>query len=307
MHSHSKRTIYTMFSKLLNKRQWRVLVALVALGLAYLVGVQIGSSPSDTKSKEGSVTQAVDQRAPVDTVASSPSAQLTVVRVADGDTVTLSNGWKVRYIGIDTPELKPVGRAKDCLADEAKARNEELVLNQLVRLETDVSETDRFGRRLAYVYVGDIMVNELLVQEGLATATAYPPDVKYQARFEQAQASAQSAELGIWGELCVAASSPSPTQSVTVAPTNTPTRLPTQIPTVQPQSPTVVLQPVDTQPPTPLAAQPTTQPVSGFSCDCAKTCKQMSSCQEAYYQLQVCGCSARDGDDDGVPCEDLCR
>jgi len=46
---------------------------------------------------------------------------------------------------------------------------------------------------------------------------------------------------------------------------------------------------------------------SGYSCNCSKTCKAMASCDEAYYQLNSCGCSARDGDDDGIPCESLCR
>jgi deoxyribonuclease-1 len=45
---------------------------------------------------------------------------------------------------------------------------------------------------------------------------------------------------------------------------------------------------------------------SGFSCNCAKTCPNMS-CAEAYFQLNTCGCSQRDGDGDGVPCEAQCR
>ena len=44
-----------------------------------------------------------------------------------------------------------------------------------------------------------------------------------------------------------------------------------------------------------------------YGCNCSKTCTQMSSCSEAYYQLNTCGCSRRDGDSDGVPCESLCR
>lgn len=44
-----------------------------------------------------------------------------------------------------------------------------------------------------------------------------------------------------------------------------------------------------------------------YSCNCSKTCTEISSCEEAYYQLDACGCSVRDGDDDGVPCENLCQ
>jgi hypothetical protein len=43
-----------------------------------------------------------------------------------------------------------------------------------------------------------------------------------------------------------------------------------------------------------------------WKCNCKKTCPQMSSCEEAYYQLNQCGCSIRDGDGDGVPCENIC-
>jgi hypothetical protein len=70
---------------------------------------------------------------------------------------------------------------------------------------------------------------------------------------------------------------------------------PTAIPQAQaPQAP--VVQP--TQPPPPPAP-------SGYTCDCNKTCSSMT-CQEAYYQLNTCGCQARDNDNDGVPCESVC-
>lgn len=46
---------------------------------------------------------------------------------------------------------------------------------------------------------------------------------------------------------------------------------------------------------------------SSYTCDCSKTCTQISTCAEAYYQLDTCGCSVRDGDGDGVPCENLCQ
>ena len=45
---------------------------------------------------------------------------------------------------------------------------------------------------------------------------------------------------------------------------------------------------------------------SDYSCDCSKTCEEIYSCDEAYFQLDDCGCSVRDGDDDGVPCENIC-
>lgn len=52
-------------------------------------------------------------------------------------------------------------------------------------------------------------------------------------------------------------------------------------------------------------APPPAQSSNQYTCDCSKTCSNMS-CQEAYFQLQVCGCSRRDGDGDGIPCEAQC-
>lgn len=56
----------------------------------------------------------------------------------------------------------------------------------------------------------------------------------------------------------------------------------------------------NTTTPAPISEQ------SVYTCNCAKTCTQISTCEEAYYQLDTCGCSVRDGDNDGIPCENLC-
>src|SRR4030067_982445 len=83
---------------------------------------------------------------------SQPTAkgEMLVVKVVDGDTVELENGQKVRYIGIDTPETT-LGK-NDCYGTEATEKNKELVEGKRVRLEKDISETDKFGRLLRYVY-----------------------------------------------------------------------------------------------------------------------------------------------------------
>ena len=56
----------------------------------------------------------------------------------------------------------------------------------------------------------------------------------------------------------------------------------------------------------PIQEQPVQQQPS-FTCNCSKTCGEMSSCREAYFQLNDCGCRRRDGNNDGVPCESICR
>ncbi len=123
--------------------------------------------------------------------------QVKVVRVIDGDTIEIAGGAHVRYIGIDTPETYP---EEEFYGPEAKAKNIELVEGKLVTLEKDVSETDRYGRLLRYVYVGDVFVNGELVCLGYAEAVSYPPDTRYQWQLEQLEKEAKAAKLGIWGE-----------------------------------------------------------------------------------------------------------
>jgi len=125
-------------------------------------------------------------------------SKIKVVKVIDGDTIELENGQKVRYIGIDTPELVHPSKPVECFAKEAQEKNKELVLGKEVWLEKDISETDKYGRLLRYVWVNDILVNEVLVQEGYAQVSTYPPDVKYQERFLEAQRKAREENKGLW-------------------------------------------------------------------------------------------------------------
>jgi len=99
----------------------------------------------------------------------------TVVRVVDGDTIRVLIGGReeaVRYIGINTPERNEV-----CYREAADA-NRALVEGRQVRLVKDRSERDRFDRLLRYVYVGDVFVNALLVQDGWAEVVRYEPDTR---------------------------------------------------------------------------------------------------------------------------------
>ena len=127
----------------------------------------------------------------------SPPATATVIQVTDGDTIVVEGNYRVRYIGIDTPEIRPTLEAYEL---EAWQVNRELVEGKEIRLECDVSETDRYGRLLRYVYVDDIFVNAELVRLGLAEAKSYPPDTKYQGYFEELEATARKAGLGIWAK-----------------------------------------------------------------------------------------------------------
>lgn len=136
------------------------------------------------------------------------SSAITVTRVVDADTIELDTGAKVRYIGIDTPETKHPTKEVECYGVIASEKNKQLVEGKEVRLEKDVSQADRYGRLLRYVYVlgndgvTEIFVNEYLVREGFALASSYPPDVKHQDLFSSAQELARQQNKGLWGEDC---------------------------------------------------------------------------------------------------------
>lgn len=121
-----------------------------------------------------------------------------VARVIDGDTIVLENGERVRYIGIDAPEVVHPKRPIECFGRESTNRNRQLVEGKMVRLEKDVSERDKYNRLLRYVWSGEDFVNLKLVQEGYASVFTYPPDVKYAAEFVKAEREARAAERGLW-------------------------------------------------------------------------------------------------------------
>jgi len=130
-----------------------------------------------------------------------------VTRVKDGDTILLSNGETVRYIGIDTPESVHPQKPVQCFGKEASLKNEELVLGKMVRLEKDITDRDKYNRLLRYVHVvdpeqsrgmKDLFINYELVKSGYASVYTYPPDVKYNELFLVAQKEARELNKGLW-------------------------------------------------------------------------------------------------------------
>lgn len=115
-----------------------------------------------------------------------------VKQVYDGDTVLLEDGRKVRYLGINAPEWQEPYYLK------AKRLNEALVLGKEVRLEFDEEQRDTYGRLLAYVYAGDLMVNAKLIEEGLAHAFFFPLNRKHNTPLLRLQEGARDRKAGIW-------------------------------------------------------------------------------------------------------------
>ena len=119
-----------------------------------------------------------------------------VVRVIDGDTVEMDSGERVRYIGIDTPEVSP----PECYAEEATQRNVELVEGVEVQMFTDGEDRDRYGRLLRYVYANGVFVNGQLVWEGYAEAESFGSEPRLYQTLVQLELSAIDSERGIWGD-----------------------------------------------------------------------------------------------------------
>ena len=120
-----------------------------------------------------------------------------VSEVVDGDTIEIMGGQKIRYIGVDAPE---VSGSAECFGKEAAAKNIELVGDKRVKLERDVSNTDEYGRLLRYVWAGDIFVNDYLVRQGYARVHDYPPDSKYSAQLAEAEKEAKDNNKGLWAK-----------------------------------------------------------------------------------------------------------
>ena len=126
--------------------------------------------------------------------------KVKVIRVIDGDTIEIEGGQKIRYIGMDTPETVNPETPVQCFGQEASVKNKELVGGKIVELEKDVSETDKYGRLLRYVWVNGSMVNEQLIKEGYARIETFPPDIKYANRFLIDEKVAKIKKLGLWNK-----------------------------------------------------------------------------------------------------------
>lgn len=125
-----------------------------------------------------------------------------VTHVIDGDTIEITGGARVRYIGMDTPELAKENVKQECFAAEASAINKTLILGKIVRMVPDISDTDKYGRLLRFVYVGDMFINDYLVRQGYARTEPVKPDVRYASQFFAAQQEAQKNNRGLWKD-CV--------------------------------------------------------------------------------------------------------
>jgi endonuclease YncB( thermonuclease family) len=199
-----------------------------------------------------------------------------VVAVTDGDTIKVLDGnklqHKIRLTGIDAPEkAQPYGNA-------SRKHLATMVAGKEVRVET--TKNDRYGRVLGKVWVQPrdcpscgktLNVNYAQILSGMAwwyQDYAKDQSAEDQGRYESAVTEARKRKLGLWSE-------------------------PNPIP--------------------PWAwrrgqrTSPKTEAVADTQCGSKRYCREMTSCEEAKFYLQQCGRSSLDGNQDGVPCNSLCR
>lgn len=203
-----------------------------------------------------------------------------IVGVTDGDTVKLLVGgrnlYKVRLGEIDAPENgQPFGRAsKKMLSDLAFGAT----------VKARVTDVDRYGRSVAVLSRGRTNINAEMVKRGGAWAyRRYLSDQRYLLW----EAEAKKARRGLWGLQADQVMPPWDWRAAARAGT---VRRATR----------------STAWGSTYRATTVSQSAPALACGVKWKCGQMSSCEEARYQLHTCGLSRLDGDGDGVPCEKLC-
>jgi micrococcal nuclease len=141
-----------------------------------------------------------------------PVRRAQVIRVIDGDTLRVDIDGiheKVRLIGIDAPEgkdpRKKRGKKVEYFSSEAAQYADRHLRNRTVRLEFDRANSpnghrDKYGRLLAYVYVGEELFNLRIIRDGYAHAyTKFPFSMMEE--FRQAEREARRAERGLWSSV----------------------------------------------------------------------------------------------------------
>ncbi len=134
-----------------------------------------------------------------------PAEEFLVQEVIDGDTIRLANGEIVRYLGIDTSELRWYKGGSwvyhpQPFAEEAKKYNSLLVEGKKVKLEFDQEKKDKQKRLLAYVYVDNLFVNAEILKQGYAFFDIRVPNVKHSKELSESYQQAKKERVGLWKE-----------------------------------------------------------------------------------------------------------
>jgi len=123
-----------------------------------------------------------------------------VRKVYDGDTVQLTDGRKIRLLGINTPEIEHANQAAQVGGDVARKWLTQQLLGTEIRLEFDQEKRDKYKRYLAHIFTQQgVHINRELVRLGFASINIFPPNLKYISELVAAEKIAEAKQLGIWG------------------------------------------------------------------------------------------------------------
>lgn len=288
---------------------------LIPLLCCFLFGLLINATESTSENKNNDSLQ----------IDSAKDTKLyKVTKVIDGDTIEVeldAKTEKVRLIGIDTPESVHPEKPVECFAIEASNRLKELIENKEVLLVSDDSQAneDKYGRLLRYVSLpnGDF-INFIMIRQGFAHEYTYNNNLyEYQNEFKEAEKFAKDNNYGLWGNSCQCVKDNEISRkciscnTLKIEYTNwdcstyskdvedTTCQSLCNIPEVKSEPAVPII------PPAPAPQPQVPQISTGYTCNCSKTCPNLS-CAEAQYQLNTCGCSARDADNDGYACDKQC-
>ncbi|MGV9482368.1 thermonuclease family protein, partial [Gordonia aichiensis] len=130
-------------------------------------------------------------------------APYLVTRIVDGDTIWVDDSGhrrKVRLLGIDTPETRDPRKPVQCFGVEASNRAKEALAGKHVYLEFDQTQgdVDKYGRTLAYVWVGNELFNLDQIRGGYAFEYTYDLPYRYQGLFKEAERQARESQAGLW-------------------------------------------------------------------------------------------------------------
>lgn len=155
--------------------------------------------------------------------------QAKVVRVVDGDTIVVDRGRgeeKIRFVLVNTPETKHPKKGVEFYGKEASDFTKNTLSNKTVYLQKDVSETDKYGRLLRYIWIERPTSNEpsneevrtkcfnaILLAGGYANVSTFPPDLKYVDLFRQIEREAREKNLGLWSNGKVPEVNPQPSNN----------------------------------------------------------------------------------------------
>lgn len=130
-----------------------------------------------------------------------PLQQVGLERVLDGDTLALSDGRRVRLIGVNTPEKAHYGREEEAGADAATRFAKRFLGGGPLRIGIGQDPQDHYKRTLAHAFRADgRSLEEALLEAGLAVQIVVPPNLSLAACFHAAEERARAARRGLWRE-----------------------------------------------------------------------------------------------------------